>query len=205
MYSNEKKWIGTSQVLQILRIAPGSIKKVFFRGSDTHIISGAHSIRPLLYLLNRSSALSFEQLIDLVVYDRPGKKYRFTVIYNLLSVTYNNRISVLVELDELLSLKSITKLYPSAGWLEREVWDMFGIFFSQNPDLRRILTDYGFSGFPLRKDFPMTGFIENYYSDEQKRIVYQPVELSQEMRQYNYENTWDLMLKQKKSSLLPKN
>lgn len=162
---------------------------MFSRGYEGHIISGTQQHRSLLFLLNRSTFSAFEQLVDLVVYDRPGKKFRFTLIYNLLSITYNQRLHLLIERDELTYIPSITDLYPSAGWLEREVWDRFGIFFSQNPDLRRLLTDYGFSGFPLRKDFPLTGFLETYYSDEQKRIVYQPVELSQERRQFNYENT----------------
>jgi NADH-quinone oxidoreductase subunit C len=174
---------------QVIKIAPGTIKKVFLRGYDGHIISGIKNIRPLIFILNRATFFHFEQLVDLVVYDRPGKKYRFTLIYNLLSVTWNNRLNLIIQVDELTPIDSVMDLYPSAGWLEREVWDMFGIFVYHNADLRRILTDYGFSGFPLRKDFPLTGFLETYYSDEQKRIVYQPVELSQEMRQFNYDNT----------------
>jgi len=187
-----RKWIGFSQIFQLLQIAPGAVKKVFLRGYDGHILSATKKNKALLFVLNRASHLSMEQLVDLVVYDRPGKKFRFTVIYNLLSVTYNNRLNVLIQVDELTPIDSVIDLYPSAGWLEREIWDMYGIFVYQNADLRRILTDYGFSGFPLRKDFPLTGFLETYYSDEQKRIVYQPVELSQEMRQFNYDNTWEI-------------
>jgi NADH-quinone oxidoreductase subunit C len=125
-------------------------------------------------------------LVDIAVYDRPGKRYRFTILYHLLSINYGKRIKSLVQTDELTDLPSSTSLYSSAGWQEREVWDLFGIYFTNHLDLRRILTDYGFSGFPLRKDFPLTGFLEVFYSDEQKRVVYQPVELSQEFRNFNY-------------------
>lgn len=165
------------------------IRKTLIREYDGHILSGTKKLLYFGYILRQNTLFRFKQLVDIAVYDRPGKMLRFTVVYNLLSVKYNQRLNVYTELDENTPLMSLTSLYSGAAWLEREVFDMFGIFYKNHPDLRRLLTDYGFSGFPLRKDFPLTGFLETYYSDEQKRIVYQPVELTQEMRQFVYENT----------------
>jgi NADH:ubiquinone oxidoreductase subunit C len=146
---------------------------------------------PVLLLLKNHSSTQFEQMVDIVVYDRPGKHDRFAILYHLRNPHYGNRMTCMVETDDLRNLPSTTILYPGAGWLEREVWDFFGIFFTNHSDLRRILTDYGFAGFPLRKDFPLTGFLEIFYSDEQKRVIYQPVELSQEFRNFNYSSPWE--------------
>jgi len=116
--------------------------------------------------------------------------YRFGVIYDLLSLTHNNRIRIKVFLDEVEYVDSICTLYKNADWWEREVWDMYGIYFDKHPDLRRILTDYGFEGYPLRKDFPLSGYIEVRYDDIEKKVVLEPVELSQEFRLFSYEGTW---------------
>lgn len=142
--------------------------------------------------LSWTSAVFFNspQFRDLVVYDRPGKMDRFTILYQFLNLKFAKRPLFSVQVNERLPVPSLTKIFLSAGWLEREAWDRFGVFFTLHGDLRRILTDYGFSGFPLRKDFPLSGFIECYYDDSTKRVAYQNVELSQENRQYTLTSTW---------------
>jgi NADH-quinone oxidoreductase subunit C len=169
-----------------MQTTPAAVKEIFVRGYDGSLTLNRGTLIPELFFLKSHSLTQFKQLVDIAVYDRPGKRYRFTVLYQLLSIYFGNRLTCVVQTDELTDLPSATVLYSGAGWLEREVWDLFGIFFTGHLDLRRILTDYGFSGFPLRKDFPLTGFLEVFYSDEQKRVIYQPVELSQEMRNFNY-------------------
>lgn len=136
----------------------------------------------LLYFLQNNSLCLYEQLSEIVCIDQPKEIFRFSVIYKLYSVTYNSHIYVVVKTDEMNPIPTVAQIYSSAPWLEREIWDMFGIFFSGHPDLRRILTDYGFQGHPLRKDFPVTGFFEIYYNDSTKRLAYEPVELAQESR-----------------------
>jgi NADH:ubiquinone oxidoreductase subunit C len=129
-------------------------------------------------------------VIDMLSIDYPVAENRFQIIYNLLSIKYNIRLQVVVDVPELYSLKSIVKLHNSANWLEREIFDMHGIFFSDHPDLRRILTDYGFEGFPLRKDFPLSGYVETRYDDSQKRVVTEFIELTQEYRNFDFRNPW---------------
>ena len=133
----------------------------------------------------------FKMLVDVTAVDYPARICRFEVVYNLLSITYNSRIKVKTCLDEVCFLSSITNLYSSASWWEREVWDMFGIFFSNHPDLRRILTDYGFSQHPLRKDFPLSGFYEVRYDDSEKRVIIEPIEMTQEFRFFDFASPWE--------------
>jgi NADH:ubiquinone oxidoreductase subunit C len=128
--------------------------------------------------------------MDLIVFDQPGKIYRFTLIYYLLSILYNSRFQILIQTDTLKSIESIYMLFKSANWSEREVWDMFGIFILFHPDIRRILTDYGFKWFPLRKDFPLTGIKEMNYSDFIKNTKYFRVELMQDFRNTDYNKLW---------------
>jgi NADH/F420H2 dehydrogenase subunit C len=142
----------------------------------------------LLFTLNKHTLFQYKQLVDIACYDFPGKKYRFSVNYILYSFKYNTRLIVIVKTNEVIPLPSITSLFKSANWLEREVWDLYGVFFDAHPDLRRILTDYGFSGHPLRKDFPLTGFVEVYYNDSKKRLRYEPVELAQEYRTFTLQS-----------------
>jgi NADH:ubiquinone oxidoreductase subunit C len=118
------------------------------------------------------------------------KNYRFSVVYDLLSLTYNSRLRLKVFTNELQSLPSSVKIFINANWWEREIWDLYGIYFDQHPDLRRILTDYGFEGHPLRKDFPLSGYIEVRYDDNKKRIVVEPLELTQEARSFTFESPW---------------
>jgi NADH/F420H2 dehydrogenase subunit C len=122
--------------------------------------------------------------------DYPEKADRFEISYELLSIKFNNRLRVKTSVNEVGSIESVTKIYNSANWWEREVWDMLGVFFSNHPDLRRILTDYGFEGYPLRKDFPLSGYVEVRYDDTVKRVVCEPLELAQEFRSFNFESPW---------------
>lgn len=133
----------------------------------------------------------YQQLMEIAGVDYPERAERFEVVYHLLSVTKNHRLRVRVSTDEEKPVPSVTGVYPVAGWLEREVFDMYGVIFSGHPDLRRILTDYGFRGFPQRKDFPLTGYVELRYSEEQKRVVYEPVRLAQDFRTFDFLSPWE--------------
>jgi NADH-quinone oxidoreductase subunit C len=133
----------------------------------------------------------FKLCMDVTAVDGPERAIRFDVVYNLLSIKHNQRIRVKAEVSEDALVPSICGIYRSAGWFEREVWDMYGIMFSGHPDLRRILTDYGFEGHPLRKDFPTTGYVEMRYDDELKRVVYEPVSLPQEFRRFDFMSPWE--------------
>lgn len=147
-------------------------------------------IKKVLFYLRDHTYSKYEVLIDIVGVDYPSRKDRFEVIYLLLSVRYNSRIIVKCHVDEVTSIDSVTDVYKVAGWHEREVYDMFGIYFKNHPDLRRILTDYGFSGHPLRKDFPLTGYTEVRYDTTEKRVLYEPVEVAQEFRSFNLVSPW---------------
>ena len=133
----------------------------------------------------------YQQLMEIAGVDYPQRAERFEVVYHLLSVTKNHRIRVRVTTDEEKAVPSVTGLWPVASWLEREVFDLYGVIFDGNPDLRRILTDYGFRGFPFRKDFPLTGYVEMRYSEEQKRVVYEPVRLPQDFRSFDFLSPWE--------------
>ncbi len=133
----------------------------------------------------------FRTLVDICGVDWPQREKRFDVVYHLLSMHLNQRIRVKAELDEETPIPSVTGVFSAAGWFERELWDMFGIMVSDHPDLRRILTDYGFEGHPLRKDFPLSGFVELRYDEEQKRVVYEPVQLIQEFRNFDFLSPWE--------------
>lgn len=134
---------------------------------------------------------AYQQLMEIAGVDYPERAERFEVVYHLLSLTRNHRIRVRVSTDEEQPVPSVTTLWPNAGWLEREVFDMYGVVFSGNPDLRRILTDYGFRGHPQRKDFPLTGYVELRYSEEEKRVAYQPVQLAQDFRSFDFMSPWE--------------
>ena len=133
----------------------------------------------------------YQQLMEIAGVDYPQRPERFEVVYHLLSLTRNHRIRVRVSTDEDMPVPSVTGLWPVAGWLEREVSDMYGVLFSGNNDLRRILTDYGFRGHPFRKDFPLSGYVELRYSEEQKRVVYEPVRLAQDFRAFDFLSPWE--------------
>ena len=145
----------------------------------------------VLKLLKSNESLEFSQLSDLTAVDYPGRIQRFELVYQLLSITHNRRIRIICAIDEEQIVPSATGVYKSAEWPEREVWDMYGLFFSDHPDLRRLLTDYGFEGHPLRKDFPLTGYVEVRYDDIERRVAYQPVQLTQEYRDFDFLSPWE--------------
>jgi len=144
----------------------------------------------ILYLKTNNKC-RFKQLIDITAVDYPKKEKRFKLVYLLLSHENNLRIIININIDEKTHVPSITKIFPSANWMEREVFDMYGVSFKDHPDLRRILTDYGFKGYPLRKDFPLTGHTEVRYSEEHKKVIYEPVKLDQEYRHFDFESPWE--------------
>ena len=137
----------------------------------------------------------FQQLIDVCGADFPERPERLEVVYNLLSLKHNRRIRVKVSTSDGVVVPSVTSVFSGANWFERETWDLFGVLFSDHPDLRRILTDYGFEGHPLRKDFPLTGYVETRYDDEKKRVVYEPVKLTQDFRTFDFLSPWEGMTK----------
>jgi NADH-quinone oxidoreductase subunit C len=157
------------------------------------ISSAATSLLRLIQFLKEDQNCKFNILIDICGVDYPEKDKRFEVVYHFLSLSVNRRIRVKLMTDEGTKVPSIVDLFPSAGWYEREVYDLFGVIFSGNTDLRRLLTDYGFKGHPLRKDFPLTGYVEVRYDEEQKRVIYEPVKLTQEFRNFDFVSPWEGM------------
>jgi NADH-quinone oxidoreductase subunit C len=149
------------------------------------------SLLDVVIFLKKNNSTKFRQLIDITAVDYIGSENRFKMIYLLLSHEYNLRINITFSINEKEVVNSLTKIFPSANWMEREVFDMYGIKFNDHPDLRRILTDYGFSGHPLRKDFPITGHTEVRYSEEKKKVVYEPVKLEQNYRNFDYSSPWE--------------
>ena len=148
-------------------------------------------INRVLRFLRDDTNCKFTTLVDLCGADYPDREKRFEVVYHLLSITQNLRVRLKVSTDEDTPVLSVVEVFPAAGWFERETWDLYGIYFSGNPDLRRIMTDYGFEGHPLRKDFPLTGYVEVRYDDEQKRVVYDPVKLTQDFRSFDFMSPWE--------------
>ncbi|MCR6631756.1 MAG: NADH-quinone oxidoreductase subunit C [Magnetospirillum sp.] len=149
------------------------------------------SIVKVMTFLRDDSTCLFKQVVDVCGVDWPAREQRFDVVYHLLSMKHNHRVRVKVQTDEDTPVPSITGVFNAAGWFERETWDMYGVVFSDHPDLRRILTDYGFEGHPLRKDFPLTGYVELRYDEEQKRCVYEPVKLTQDFRSFDFLSPWE--------------
>lgn len=168
-----------------------SVIDVEVRLSELMITVQRDDIVKVLQFLRDDANCQFSTLCDICGVDYPDDEERFTVVYNLLSMIHNNRIRIKLHTDEDTPVPSATGVYSVANWWEREAWDMFGIAFSGHPDLRRILTDYGFEGHPLRKDFPLTGYVELRYDDEQKRVVYEPVKLTQEFRTFDFLSPWE--------------
>ena len=151
------------------------------------------SIRRVLTFLRDDPKCLFTMLVDICGVDYPDRAERFDVVYNLLSLKHNLRIRLKVATDEETPVPSAVSIYSAAGWFERETWDLYGVYFADHPDLRRILTDYGFEGHPLRKDFPLTGYVELRYDETQKRVVYEPVRLKQEFRSFDFLSPWEGM------------
>ena len=163
-------------------------KKIF--DNDLSILIHHSNIIDVIKTLKDEDTFIFNQLIDLCGVDWPEEEFRFQVVYNLLSMSNNSRITVRAFVDENNSVNSIKKLFSSADWYEREAFDLYGISFEGHDDLRRILTDYGFEGHPLRKDFPLTGYVEVKYDADKERVIYEPVKLKQEFRDFDFESAW---------------
>ncbi|XP_038263682.1 NADH dehydrogenase [ubiquinone] iron-sulfur protein 3, mitochondrial isoform X1 [Dermochelys coriacea] len=159
--------------------------------SELEIFIHPDGIVPILTFLRDHTNAQFKSLVDLTAIDVPTRQYRFEIVYNLLSLRFNSRIRVKTYTDELTPVDSAVSVHQAANWYEREVWDMYGVFFANHPDLRRILTDYGFEGHPFRKDFPLSGYVEVRYDDEVKRVVAEPVELAQEFRKFDLNSPWE--------------
>ena len=168
-----------------------TVKKSQINFDQLFIDVEAEDIISTILFLKTNEKCKFKQLIDITAVDYPQREKRFKIIYLLLSHENNLRIVININIDEEINVPSITKIFPSANWMEREVFDMYGISFKDHPDLRRILTDYGFDGYPLRKDFPLTGHIEVRYSEEKKKVISEPVKLDQEYRDFDFESPWE--------------
>ncbi len=169
----------------------GTVAKSMIANDELTIVVVASEIIRTLTFLRDDPGCRFTILVDLCGVDYPDRSPRFDVVYHLLSISENARIRVKIATDSDTPVPSVTPVFRVADWFEREAFDMYGILFSGHPDLRRILTDYGFTGFPLRKDFPLTGYVEVRYDDEQKRVVYEPVKLVQEFRDFDFMSPWE--------------
>lgn len=171
----------------------GSVVSRCFERDELVLVVKAQDIVTVLQFLCDDKECQFQILADICGVDYPDRPQRFEVVYNLLSMRQNNRVRVKVPVADGELVPTVTGVFSSAGWFEREAWDMYGIPFAGNPDLRRILTDYGFEGHPQRKDFPLTGYVELRYDEEQKRVVYEPVQLAQDFRRFDYLSPWEGM------------
>ena len=168
-----------------------TIKKSQINFNQLFIYIDVEDVISTILFLKTNEKCKFKQLIDITAVDYPQREKRFKIVYLLLSHENNLRIVININIDEKIIVPSITKIFPSANWMEREVFDMYGISFKDHPDLRRILTDYGFDGYPLRKDFPLTGHLEVRYSEAKKKVISEPVKLNQEYRDFDFESPWE--------------
>ena len=179
------------QAVAVAVAALPGVRGTSFALDELVVQADRDSLYALMVALRDGEGLRFEQVVDICGVDWPERAERFDVVYNLLSVTLNQRLRVIVTTDDTKPVPSVHTVWPVATWWEREAWDMFGIIFSGQPDLRRILTDYGFEGHPLRKDFPLTGFVEVRYDQDEARVVYEPVKLTQEFRNFDFLSPWE--------------
>lgn len=190
--SADEKLLALANYIQTSQAA--SIDDVAFQKDELCVVVKPAAIVPFMLFLRDDSQCQFRQLVTVCGADYPERPLRFDVVYNLLSFKHNARIRVKVLTDENTPVDSVVSVFNSAHWFEREAWDMYGIYFNNNPDLRRILTDYGFEGHPLRKDFPLTGYVELRYDEELRRVVYEPVKLTQDFRAFDYTSPWEGMV-----------
>lgn len=174
---------------------PEAVRRHEVRLGELMVWTTRDQVVRLMKFLRDDSNCLFKLLVDICGVDYPDEEERFEIVYNLLSIRHNQRIRVKLTTDEDQPVPSVTGVFSCAGWFEREVWDLYGVFFSGHPDLRRILTDYGFEGHPLRKDFPLTGYVEVRYDEEQRRVVYEPVRLPQDFRNFDFLSPWEGMLR----------
>ena len=168
-----------------------AVREVVQDHDELILIARREEIVRLLTFLRDDSNCLFKQLVDICAVDYPEREDRFEVVYNLLSLRHNQRIRVKLRCGEETLVPSVTGVFSSAGWYEREAWDLYGVLFADHPDLRRILTDYGFEGHPMRKDFPLTGYVEVRYDEDEKRVVYEPVKLTQAFRSFDFMSPWE--------------
>jgi NADH dehydrogenase (ubiquinone) Fe-S protein 3 len=175
----------------IVKTIPKWIHYVIYNKSELTFYVLPSYVSSVFSFLKNHTTTQYKMLVDITAVDYPSRLVRFEVVYNILSLQYNTRLRIKTCIDETTPISSITNLYSSAAWWEREVWDMFGIFFLNHPDLRRILTDYGFQGHPLRKDFPLSGYVEVRYDDSEKRVISEPTELTQEFRYFEFTSPWE--------------
>jgi NADH:ubiquinone oxidoreductase subunit C len=187
-------WFFNERIIYTLsKILGVGIKKIqVVQGFEIVIETLSKNLYPILHILSKHTLSQTKSILDLVCYDTTSQSHRFYLTYNLVSISFSFRLRILSKITELTTILSVVGLFKSANWLEREVFDFFGIFFYRNKDLRRILTDYGFKGFPLRRDFPLTGYIDIYYDDNKKRICYRKLELNQEYRNFHVLSQWKL-------------
>jgi len=198
LLSTVPSWISKVEYRQ--RSATSASAKNKFAAGDEFVVTvsetlleGPQTILPLFRFLRDQTLTQFKMLVDVTAVDYPSREKRFELVYHLLSLQHNARIRVKVPISELTPVDSVVPLYQAAGWWEREVWDMFGVFFRNHPDLRRLLTDYGFEGHPLRKDFPLSGYVEVRYDDSEKRVLTEPVQLAQEFRFFDFSSPWEVL------------
>ncbi len=170
---------------------PGSIVGHWISHGELTITTTVRDIVKVVTFLRDDERCQFWSIVDITAVDWPGRTQRFDIVYHLLSPKQNARIRVKLEVDEATPVPSIIDVFPGANWFERELYDLYGVLITGHPDMRRLLTDYGFEGHPLRKDFPLTGFVEVRYDDEQKRVVYEPVRLTQEFRNFDFLSPWE--------------
>mgnify|MGYP001394230576 FL=1 len=172
---------------------PNDVLEQWTANSELNVVVRSEGIARTMKFLRQDPNCLFEMLVDVCGVDYPERQERFEVVYNLLSLRHNQRVRVKLTVDEGVAVPSVHDIFPSASWFERECWDMYGVFFTGHPDLRRLLTDYGFDGHPFRKDFPLTGYVEVRYDDEERRVVYEPVKLTQAFRSFDFLSPWEAM------------
>ncbi|XP_003745089.1 NADH dehydrogenase [ubiquinone] iron-sulfur protein 3, mitochondrial [Galendromus occidentalis] len=183
---------------------PRFVQKVqLTAGDELELLIAPEGVIPVIAFLRDNHMTQFHSLADIAGVDVPARKYRFEIVYNLLSIRYNSRIRVRTYTDELTPIDSICEIFKGANWYEREIWDMFGVMFHDHPDLRRILTDYGFEGHPQRKDFPLSGYVEVRYDDALRRVVVEPLELAQEFRKFDLKTPWEVFPNFRSSEEVP--
>ena len=192
-HNKDRRFMPQKFAESLLRAVPKWIQSFQFSRKEVTFMVYPQHILPFLAFLRDYSNTQCKQLMDITTIDNPSRPARFQIVYHLLSVQYNARVRVKSCVDEATPVSSVTGLFSCAAWWEREVWDMFGVFFSGHPDLRRILTDYGFEGHPLRKDFPLSGYVEVRYDDSEKRVITEPIEMSQEFRYFDFATPWETL------------
>lgn len=175
---------------KLKNIVPKYVQSTKIKDCEIYINTTSKNLYNLVDILKNKVTCQFDQLIDIAVIDKPQENFRFQITYIFLSVRFNSRLYLVTKCSETSAISSLNQLFRSSGWLEREVWDMYGIFFVNHNDLRRILTDYGFRGHPLRKDFPLFGFKEVFFNEENKKITYYNVKTDQNFRSFNFKNSW---------------